>query len=112
MSACDAGETNPPDEGKGQERVDELQTGAVEHGPDMLLRGGKVMTAAGTILETGDVLVIDGKGDLNSALIGGIMSQQCMALGIAAVVAVATGRTAVRVAWTPPATSRPSRGSG
>lgn len=42
--------------------------------------------AAMAIAKPGDVLVVDGKGDLNSALMGEIMSQQCVALGIAAVV--------------------------
>jgi len=42
--------------------------------------------AAMAIAKPGDVLMIDGKGDLSSALIGEIMSHQCMALGIAAVV--------------------------
>lgn len=42
--------------------------------------------AAMAIAQPGDVLVVDGKGDLSSALMGEIMTQQCMALGIAAVV--------------------------
>ena len=42
--------------------------------------------AAMAIAKPGDVLVIDGKGDLSSALMGEIMSHQCMALGIAAAV--------------------------
>ncbi|MET0964670.1 MAG: RraA family protein [Noviherbaspirillum sp.] len=42
--------------------------------------------AAMAIAKPGDVILVDGKGDLNSALIGEIMSQQCVALGIAAVV--------------------------
>jgi len=42
--------------------------------------------AAMAIAQPGDVLVIDGKGDQSSALMGEIMSQQCVALGIAAVV--------------------------
>jgi regulator of RNase E activity RraA len=42
--------------------------------------------AAMAIAKPGDVIVVDGKGDLCSALIGEIMSQQCVALGIAAVV--------------------------
>ena len=42
--------------------------------------------AAMAIAQPGDVIVVDGKGDLNSALLGEIMSQQCVALGIAAVV--------------------------
>jgi 4-hydroxy-4-methyl-2-oxoglutarate aldolase len=42
--------------------------------------------AALAIAQPGDVLVIDGKGDLNSALMGEIMSQQCVALGVVGVV--------------------------
>ncbi len=42
--------------------------------------------AAMAIAKPGDVLVIDGKGDLSSALMGEIMSHQCMALGVVAVV--------------------------
>jgi 4-hydroxy-4-methyl-2-oxoglutarate aldolase len=42
--------------------------------------------AAMAIAKPGDVIVVDGKGDLNSALIGEIMSQQCVALGVAGVV--------------------------
>ncbi|WP_263772948.1 RraA family protein [Propionivibrio soli] len=42
--------------------------------------------AAMAIAKPGDVILVDGKGDLNSALMGEIMSQQCVALGIAAVV--------------------------
>ena len=42
--------------------------------------------AAMAIAQPGDVIVVDGKGDVNSALIGEIMSQQCVALGLAAVV--------------------------
>jgi len=42
--------------------------------------------AAMAIAKPGDVLVIDGKGDLNSALMGEIMSHQCMAIGVVAVV--------------------------
>lgn len=42
--------------------------------------------AAMAIAKPGDVIIVDGKGDLSSALMGEIMSQQCMALGIAAVV--------------------------
>lgn len=42
--------------------------------------------AAMAIAQPGDVLVIDGKGDLNSALMGEIMCQQCVALGIVGVV--------------------------
>jgi RraA family protein len=42
--------------------------------------------AAMAVAQPGDVLVIDGKGDLSSALMGEIMSQQCVALGIVGVV--------------------------
>jgi 4-hydroxy-4-methyl-2-oxoglutarate aldolase len=42
--------------------------------------------AAMAIAKPGDVILVDGKGDLTAALIGEIMSQQCMALGVAAVV--------------------------
>jgi len=42
--------------------------------------------AAMAIVRAGDVIVVDGKGDLSSALRGEIMSQQCVALGVAAVV--------------------------
>ncbi|MEY4749198.1 MAG: hypothetical protein RIQ60_1412 [Pseudomonadota bacterium] len=42
--------------------------------------------AALAIAKPGDVIVVDGKGDLSSALMGEIMSQQAAALGIAAVV--------------------------
>ncbi len=38
--------------------------------------------AAMAIAKPGDVLVIDGKGDLGSALMGEIMTQQCIALGV------------------------------
>lgn len=42
--------------------------------------------AAMAVAQPGDVILVDGKGDLSSALMGEIMSQQCVALGIAAVV--------------------------
>lgn len=42
--------------------------------------------AAMALAKPGDVIVVDGKGDLSSALMGEIMSQQCVALGVAAVV--------------------------
>ena len=38
--------------------------------------------AAMAIVRPGDVIVVDGKGDLSSALMGEIMSQQCVALGV------------------------------
>lgn len=42
--------------------------------------------AALALVQPGDVIVVDGKGDLSSALMGEIMSHQAMALGVAAVV--------------------------
>jgi regulator of RNase E activity RraA len=42
--------------------------------------------AAMAVAKPGDVLMIDGKGDLGSALMGEIMTHQCAALGIAAIV--------------------------
>ncbi|WP_140625679.1 RraA family protein [Methylibium rhizosphaerae] len=42
--------------------------------------------AAMAIAKPGDVIVVDGKGDLGSALMGEIMCQQCAAIGVAAVV--------------------------
>lgn len=42
--------------------------------------------AALAVAKPGDVIVVDGKGDLTSALMGEIMCQQAMALGVAAVV--------------------------
>lgn len=42
--------------------------------------------AALAVARPGDVIVVDGKGDLSSALMGEIMSQQAAALGVAAVV--------------------------
>lgn len=42
--------------------------------------------AALAIAQPGDVIVVDGRGDLSSALMGEIMVQQCIALGVAAVV--------------------------
>jgi 4-hydroxy-4-methyl-2-oxoglutarate aldolase len=42
--------------------------------------------AAMAVAQPGDVIVVDGKGDLSSALMGEIMSQQCVALGVVAVV--------------------------
>lgn len=42
--------------------------------------------AALAVARPGDVIVVDGKGDLSSALMGEIMCQQCVALGVAAVV--------------------------
>lgn len=42
--------------------------------------------AALAVARPGDVIVVDGKGDLSSALMGEIMSRQAVALGVAAVV--------------------------
>jgi len=42
--------------------------------------------AALAVAKPGDVIVVDGKGDLGSALMGEIMSQQAAALGVVAVV--------------------------
>jgi len=42
--------------------------------------------AALALARPGDVIVVDGKGDLGSALMGEIMSHQAVALGVAAVV--------------------------
>lgn len=42
--------------------------------------------AALAVAKPGDVIVVDGKGDLGSALMGEIMCQQAVALGVAAVV--------------------------
>jgi len=53
--------------------------------------------AAMAIAKPGDVLVIDGKGDLSSALMGEIMSQQCVALGVAGVVIDGAVRDSVAI---------------
>jgi regulator of RNase E activity RraA len=53
--------------------------------------------AAMAIAKPGDVIVVDGKGDLNSALMGEIMSQQCVALGVAAVVIDGAVRDSVAI---------------
>jgi RraA family protein len=42
--------------------------------------------AALAVAQPGDVILVDGKGELSSALMGEIMSQQAVALGVAAVV--------------------------
>ena len=42
--------------------------------------------AALALAQPGDVIVVDGKGDLGAALMGEIMCQQAVALGVAAVV--------------------------
>ena len=48
--------------------------------------------AAMAIAKPGDVILVDGRGDLTSALMGEIMSQQCVALGVAGVVIVGAVR--------------------
>jgi 4-hydroxy-4-methyl-2-oxoglutarate aldolase len=53
--------------------------------------------AAMAIAKPGDVIVVDGKGDLTSALMGEIMSQQCVALGVAAVVIDGAVRDSVAI---------------
>lgn len=50
--------------------------------------------AAMALAKPGDVIVVDGKGDLSSALMGEIMSQQCVALGVVAVVLDGAARDA------------------
>ena len=42
--------------------------------------------AAMAIAKPGDVIIVDGKGDVSSALMGEIMCQQCAAIGVAGVV--------------------------
>jgi 4-hydroxy-4-methyl-2-oxoglutarate aldolase len=42
--------------------------------------------AAMAVAKPGDVLVVDGKGDTTCALMGAIMMNQCMAIGIAGVI--------------------------
>ena len=53
--------------------------------------------AALAVARPGDVIVIDGKADLGSALIGEIMSQQAVALGVAAVVVDGAVRDSVAI---------------
>ena len=50
--------------------------------------------AALAIAKPGDVILVDGKGDLSSALMGEIMCQQAVALGVAAVVLDGAARDA------------------
>jgi len=45
-----------------------------------------MLHAALAIAQPGDVIVVDGKGDLTSALMGEIMCQQAARIGVAAVV--------------------------
>ena len=53
--------------------------------------------AAMAIAKPGDVIVVDGKGDLSSALMGEIMCQQCVALGVVAVVIDGAVRDSVAI---------------
>ena len=53
--------------------------------------------AAMALVQPGDVIVVDGKGDLSSALMGEIMCQQCVALGVAAVVIDGAVRDSVAI---------------
>jgi 4-hydroxy-4-methyl-2-oxoglutarate aldolase len=53
--------------------------------------------AALAIAKPGDVIVVDGKGDLGSALMGEIMCQQCVALGVSAVVLDGAVRDSVAI---------------
>jgi len=53
--------------------------------------------AALAVARPGDVIVVDGKGDLGSALVGEIMSQQAKALGVAAVVIDGAVRDSVAI---------------
>ncbi|HTP74908.1 MAG TPA: RraA family protein [Burkholderiaceae bacterium] len=50
--------------------------------------------AALAIAKPGDVILVDGKGDVSSALMGEIMCQQAVALGVAAVVLDGAARDA------------------
>lgn len=53
--------------------------------------------AAISLAQPGDVLVIDGKGDLSSALMGTIMMNACRKLGIAGVVMDGAARDTVEI---------------
>jgi regulator of RNase E activity RraA len=53
--------------------------------------------AAMAMAKPGDVIIVDGKGDLSSALMGEIMCQQCVALGVAAVVIDGAVRDSVAI---------------
>lgn len=53
--------------------------------------------AAMAIARPGDVIVVDGKGDLSSALMGEIMCQQCAALGVVGVVIDGAVRDSVAI---------------
>lgn len=50
--------------------------------------------AALALAKAGDVIIVDGKGDLTSALFGEIMSQQAVAIGVAAIVLDGAARDA------------------
>ena len=53
--------------------------------------------AAMAIAKPGDVIIVDGKGDVSSALMGEIMCQQCAAIGVAAVVIDGAVRDSVAI---------------
>ncbi|WER49648.1 RraA family protein [Cupriavidus sp. WKF15] len=53
--------------------------------------------AAMALAQPGDVILVDGKGDQSSALMGAIMVNQCIALGVAAVVLDAAARDAEEI---------------
>jgi 4-hydroxy-4-methyl-2-oxoglutarate aldolase len=53
--------------------------------------------AAMAIARPGDVIMVDGKGDLSSALMGEIMCRQCLALGVVAVVIDGAVRDSVAI---------------
>ncbi len=53
--------------------------------------------AALAVAKPGDVIVVDGKGDLSNALMGEIMCQQAAALGVAAVVIDGAVRDSVAI---------------
>jgi 4-hydroxy-4-methyl-2-oxoglutarate aldolase len=53
--------------------------------------------AALALVQPGDVIVVDGKGDLGSALMGEIMCQQALALGVAGVVIDGAVRDSVAI---------------
>jgi regulator of RNase E activity RraA len=53
--------------------------------------------AALAVAKPGDVIVVDGKGDLSSALMGEIMCQQAVALGVVAVVIDGAVRDSVAI---------------
>ncbi len=71
-------------------RIGPLSPGMRFAGPALTVEvrpGDNLMIhAALALARPGDVIVVDGKGDLGSALMGEIMSQQAVALGVAAVV--------------------------